>query len=392
MDLELKLALDPIADRARKQLDYLQTEAATSTALVLPFLAALGYDVFNPAEVVPEFTADFGGKKGEKVDYAVMNQGQPRILVEVKCWNVDLGRVHESQLYRYFSVTTAKISILTNGIFYKFFADTESANKMDEKPFFEFDIRNMKKADYDALRQFSKGSFDDDNIVTAAQELLFTRGIVSAMHSEFASPSDDFVRYFTKIVYSGMLGKNAKELFSKIVKRAQQQFLTEFFTKFSDNVTSAINREATPMPQGVPISGSSAIGTAPTPDAPAPAPTIAAPPSSSLTAGLASEDDEVVTTAEEREGYDVVKAIMSSVVDVSRVVMRDTKSYCGILLDDNNRKPICRLRFNTAQKSLGVFDALKNEERIAINQVAEIYMHAERLRAVAQFYRQGLPA
>ena len=66
MDLELKLALDPIADR--KQLDHLQTEAATSTARVLPFLAALGYDVFNPAEVVPEFTADFHGKKCEKVD------------------------------------------------------------------------------------------------------------------------------------------------------------------------------------------------------------------------------------------------------------------------------------------------------------------------------------
>lgn len=381
MDLELKLALDPIADRARKQLDHLQTEAATSTALVLPFLAALGYDVFNPAEIVPEFTADFGGKKGEKVDYAVMKNGQPIILVEVKCWNVELGRIHESQLYRYFSVTTAKISILTNGILYKFFADTETANKMDDRPFFEFDIRNMRKADYEALRQFSKGSFDDDNIVTAAQELLFTRGIVAAMHSEFATPSEDFVRHFTKLVYQGTLGKNAKELFTRIVKRAQQQFLTEFFTKFSDTVTSAINRDpsAAGSPSLGPTAASSVSAQALGVGSPAPAA-----PSGSPT----DDDDEIVTTAEEREGFEIVKAIMSAVIDSSRVVMRDTKSYCGILMDDNNRRPICRLRFNTAQKSIGLFDSQKNEERIPINQLSDIYVHADRLRATAQFYRQ----
>lgn len=373
MDLELKLALDPIADRARKQLDHLQTEAATSTALVLPFLNALGYNVFDPTEVVPEFSADFGQKKGEKVDYAVMKGGRPIILIEVKCWNVELGKIHESQLYRYFSVTPAKVSILTNGVQYKFFADTEATNKMDEKPFFEFDIRSLKKADLEALRRFSKGSFDDENIATAAQELLFTRGIVAALHAEFASPSEEFVKYLTKLVYQGTLGKNAKELFTQIVKRAQQQFLTEFFTKFSESVTSAINSAPAPVPASVaPAAHPVAVilGTMPPPLP-------------------EDEDGEIVTTPDEREGFDIVKAIMSSVVSPARVIMRDTKSYCGVLLDDNNRKPICRLRFNHAQKYLGVFNEQKIEEKIPIGAVADIYRFADRLRATATFYPAG---
>lgn len=361
MDLELKLALDPLAERAKKQLDHLQTEAATSTALVLPFLSALGYDVFDPREIVPEFTADFGGKKGEKVDFAVMKDGRPIMLIEVKCWNVPLDRVHESQLYRYFSVTTAKVSILTNGVQYKFFADTETTNKMDERPFFEFDIRSMRKADYEALRRFAKGAFDDENVTSAAQELLFTRGIVSALHSEFGNPSEEFVKHFSKLVYSGTLGKNAKEMFSQIVRRAQQQFLTEFFTKFSETVTTAINAQPT-------------VTVSPQPTAPA------------ASAVPDDDDDEINTTPEEREAYEIVKAILAPVVNPARVVMRDTKSYCGILLDDNNRKPLCRLRFNHAQKYLGLFDSQKNEEKLPIKSTTEIYQFADRLRDTVGFY------
>lgn len=360
MDLEFKLALDPLAERARKQLDHLQTEAATSTALVLPFLSALGYDVFDPREIVPEFTADFGGKKGEKVDFAVMKEGRPIILIEVKCWNVALDRVHESQLYRYFSVTPAKVSILTNGVQYKFFADTETSNKMDERPFFEFDIRAMKKADYEALKRFAKGSFDDENVTSAAQELLFTRGIVSALHSEFGNPSEDFVRHFSKMVYSGPLGKHAKEMFSQIVRRAQQQFLTEFFTKFSETVTTAINAQPA----------------APTPTTAQSAPALP----------QDEEDDDIVTTPEEREAFEIVKAILATVVNPARVVMRDTKSYCGILLDDNNRKPLARLRFNHAQKYLGLFDSQKNEEKLPIKSPSEIYQYADRLRDTVGHY------
>lgn len=48
----------------------------------MPFISALGYDVFNPTEVIPEFTADVGTKKGEKVDYAIKKDDKIIILIE----------------------------------------------------------------------------------------------------------------------------------------------------------------------------------------------------------------------------------------------------------------------------------------------------------------------
>jgi hypothetical protein len=66
--------------------------------------------------------------------------------------------------------------------------------------------------------------------------------------------------------------------------------------------------------------------------------------------------------------------------------MRDTQSYCGVLLDDNNRKPICRLHFNRGQKYLGVFDLQKNETRHPIGSVDDIYGFMEQLKATAASY------
>ncbi len=102
----------------------------------MPFIQTLGYDVFNPFEVMPEFTCDIGTKKGEKIDYAIMKDGNPVILIECKHWNQELT-LYDNQLLRYFHVSTAKFGILTNGIVYKFYTDLEHENKMDEKPFLE---------------------------------------------------------------------------------------------------------------------------------------------------------------------------------------------------------------------------------------------------------------
>ncbi len=135
--------LRDLASRLEKIVAQLQTEEATKNALVMPFINALGYNVFDPLEVVPEFTADVGTKKGEKVDYAIMQDGKPIILMEVKAANCNLDNAHCSQLYRYFSVTDARFSVLTNGIHYRFFSDLESPNKMDARPFLEVDMRHF---------------------------------------------------------------------------------------------------------------------------------------------------------------------------------------------------------------------------------------------------------
>lgn len=99
----------------------------------------------------------------------------------------------------------------------------------------------------------------------------------------------------------------------------------------------------------------------------------------------ATDEPEVVTTEEEREGYMIVKAIVRDTISSKRVVMRDQKSYCGILIDNNNRRPLARLWFNRSVKYIGLFDG-ENEERLIIDSLDQIYDYNDRLRATARKY------
>jgi len=234
------------ADRLRElvvrlpsQLEHLQTEEATKNALVMPFIAALGYDVFNPLEVVPEYTADVGIKKGEKVDYVIMRDGRPSILVECKTAGTNLDQAHASQLYRYFSVTDARFGVLTDGVEYRFFSDLESPNKMDERPFFEASLTQLADRQIAELKKFTKDAFDLDNILSTASDLKYTKGIKRALAEEWVNPSEDFVRLFAGKVYSGRMTKSAREQFSLITKRAFQEFVSD---RVSERLKSLGNR------------------------------------------------------------------------------------------------------------------------------------------------------
>ena len=349
--------------------DQLATEEATKMALVIPFFQALGYDVYDPFEVVPEFTADVGTKKGEKVDYAIMRDGQPIILVECKKVGVDLNRSPASQLFRYFTVTPARVGVLTDGIVYKFFSDLEAHNKMDERPFLEFDIRAVDDNLAGELKRFAKQSFDIDSLLAAAEEMKYTRAIRKILAAEFANPSEELVRHLTRQVHSGSFTKSVKEKFDGIVKRAMREFI-------NDRIDHRLHVARDLEERDVVV----AAGVGETPSEPA----------SALPDGVISVDGDVVTTTEELEAFLIVKAIARSVVDVDRIHMRDTKSYCGVLLDDNNRKPICRLRFNSAsRKYLGVFDAEKNETKVLIESISDIYDHADGLVQAIRSYLEA---
>src|SRR3954467_14919592 len=147
-----------LSARIPKQLPHIHTEEATKNALIMPFISALGYNVFDPTEVTPELHADIGLKKGEKVDYAILKDGKPILLFECKWHGADLSKEHASQLYRYFSVTEARFSVLTNGIIYWFYTDLDASNKMDAKPFFEFNMLDFKESDIEQLKKFSKAA------------------------------------------------------------------------------------------------------------------------------------------------------------------------------------------------------------------------------------------
>jgi len=349
------------ADRIRElssripQLGQISTEEATKNALVLPFINALGYNVFDPREVTPELTADVGTKKGEKVDYAVMRDGEPIMLFEVKCLGTSLDKCHASQLYRYFSVTAARFGVLTNGVNYRFFSDLDAPNKMDSKPFLEVDLSAPEDGQVAQLKKFTKSSFDVEGILETASDLKYTSEIKKVLLQEMAEPSEDLVRLFAKRVHSGMFTKAVKEQFESITRRALQEFVSD---RVRDRLTSALNQESETREE---------------------TPKKAAAP-------LPEPDDEVVTTPEEWEAFHVVRGIIAEVVDPKRVFLRDVRSYCGILLDDNNRKPICRLWFNTAQNYLGLFDEEKRERREAIEEITDIFRFAKDLKETAARY------
>ena len=184
------------SDRFAKRIEHLETEEATKSALVLPFIQMLGYEIFDPTEVVPEFTADVGTKKGEKVDYALIQDGKPAILIECKKYGSNLDEAEMSQLLRYFTVTAARFGILTDGIVYRFFSDLDQPNVMDTKPFFEFNILDFTDIQVTELKRFTKSAFAVREIVDAARELKYTTEIKRILAEELAAPSKEFVRFF----------------------------------------------------------------------------------------------------------------------------------------------------------------------------------------------------
>ncbi|MFQ5569633.1 MAG: type I restriction endonuclease [Rhodothermales bacterium] len=352
--MDLADQITALASRAQKQIEHITTEEATKTALVLPFINALGYNVFDPTEVVPEFTADIGIRKGEKVDYAIMLDGKPIMLIECKQAGADLNVKHASQLFRYFTVTDARIGVLTNGIQYRFFSDLEEKNKMDERPFLEFDLLDLKELLVHELKKLSKSAFDLDQLLSAAHELKYTKALKVYLAEQWGAPSDDFVKFLTKRVYDGLYTQSVREQFKDIVRRALHQFVND---RISDRLNAALREEEGGTEEEVLDLESSTAA-----------------------------NDGIVTTDEEMEGFYIVRAILRETVDIARVRHRDVKSYFGILLDDNNRKPICRLHFNATQKYLGLFDEYKKEERVPIDSLDDIYQYADRIRATIRVY------
>ncbi len=349
-----------LAALAPKQLEYCLTEEATKTALVMPFINALGYNVFDPREVVPEFIADIGIKKGEKIDYAIVMNGGPIMLFECKWSGADLNLVHASQLYRYFAaVQHVRFGILTNGMIYRFFTDLDAPNRMDEKPFFEFNLLSFQDRHVEQLKKFTKPVFHLEDILTTASDLKYTAAIGRLIAQEFEQPSDSFVRFFATQVYSGRMTQPVRDQFTDITKRALQRYLND---RINELLTSAMKGPASTEKAGPEQEAEAVVEEQPDPK------------------------KQVVTSAEEMEGFFAVKSVLRGVVDVKRVQMRDTKSYCGILLDDNNRQPIARLYLDREQKYIGIFDADRNEQRMSIAGVDDIYKHAEAIIARVKLY------
>ena len=353
--MEFKEQIKQLGEKVFKLKDQIRTEEATKSAFIMPFIQILGYDLFNPIEVVPEFTTDYGAKNIEKVDYAIFKDEQPILIIECKhhLENVDK---HYTQTHKYFHLTKSRFAVLTNGVQYNFYTDLDAANKMDEKPFLSFDITNIKDQQIKELAKFHKSGFDVNSILTTASDLKYSNSIKTVLNNEIANPSQEFVKFFVSRVYEGRASEKIMTQFTDIVKRTIEQ---SFNDTVSDRLMNAIN-QTKPQAAEVPIESQSQAE---------------------------NDDNKTDTTEEELNAYYIIKSILRTKITSERIVYRDTISYFGILLDDNNRKPLCRLWLNgTTKKYIGLFDKEKKETKYEIASLDEIYNFAEQLLQIPDFY------
>lgn len=362
--------VDQVAERAEDQLGHIRNEESTKQALVIPFIKALGYDVYDMSEVVPEFTADFADLKGEKVDYAIFQEGDPVILIECKPSGGELAIEHAEQLFRYFQVTEARIGVLTNGVTYRFFSDLEEDNKMDESPFLELDLFDYSQQEIGELKKLRKSTFDLEGMIDAAHNLKYRRALLQYLRKQWHEPEEDFVHYLAGHVYDGRVTQRVRDLFRPIVRQALQQLVHE---KVKGHLTSALEEEEASATGS--MSGESGSEDEDGEE--------------DLPEGVVCKEGDVVTLQEEVDGYRIVKAILREEVDVDRVEDRDLKTRYNVLLDDNNRKPICRFYFHSDQKRLGLIDEEKEEQRVEIDELDEIYDYADHLKETVSYYENG---
>ena len=316
----------------------------------MPFFQTLGYDVFNPLEFVPEFTADVGIKKGEKVDYAMVIDGEPQLLIECKSINEKLTN-HDSQLFRYFGTTTSKFGILTNGREYRFYTDLDEKNKMDKTPFLTIDVTKFKDNQFLEIAKFHKENFDISKITSSASELKYLNNLKEFLTNNIEEPSESFTTYLVSQIYDGRKTKNTIEEVTPIIKKGFNQFITE---RVNEKLSAALNTNVEPktsQPEEIEVTN--------------------------------EQGDGIITTPEELEAFTVFKVTVNDLIDVNRLFYRDTKSYFGILIDDNSRKWIFRF-YQKATKNL---IEIRDQGTYEIDNPLDIANYKDKIKVAIENFR-----
>ncbi len=353
--MEFAARVKELAKRSVNASKHALTEEATKTSVVLPFIQTLGFDVFSLDEVVPEYVSDVGLKKGEKVDFVLKIDGKLSVLIEVKPISMSLGAAQYSQLYRYFGVTEARLAILINGREVWFFSDIDEPNKMDKKPFFTFDLQSYDESQVAKLAAFQKSSFSIEAILEAASAIKYTSAAATYIKKQLANPDDEFTKLVGRQIYDGTLTKAVLELLRPAIQSSLDEVIRD---RIQDKLNIAFRPE--------------------------PAVTESA---TTVLHDEAGAKSDIHTTEDEHQAFLIVRAIAARLIGIDRVTMRDSKSYCSVFVDDNNRKPVCRFYFNAkSSRSIGIFDAQKVEERQVIEGLADIYKHGKKIEDAIKAY------
>lgn len=311
-----------LSEQVRKRLEHIQGEEATKQSLILPFFSSLGYDIYDPTEVKPEYVSDAATKKAgqfEKVDYAIRLNNSVVMLVEAKAANEKVSS-HDGQLRRYFTWTqTAKVGIVTNGIEYRFFTDLRADNLMDEEPFLSFNILDYTSKDLDNLKFFHRDNFDPTAITIHAEEIVYTKSITKLVSELLRNPSEDFISLLLRAakLTDSRITSRVIEKFKPIVKKSIQNSLVDLMTR-------SLSQEIQAEPE---VSPTEAL----------------------LDSEIESTDtteNKITTTPEELEAFAKIKSFCKREIN-----HKDTASYFSIHLG-NSTWWFARLYLSSKRKSI----------------------------------------
>lgn len=331
---------------------HCDNEESTKQGMILPFLQLLGYDIKNPGEVKPEFFSELGSYKGNRVDYAIIINGHPAILIECKSASKSLKNLDKatSQLFHYYAASTAKFGILTNGLEYRFYADLQEINKMDTVPFLTFNFKSINESIVPALMKFQKGELDPVSIIPLAEELKRIQQVRGILSSELKHPSDDFIRFILGSTYEGEAVYAPKKSQSAIdrnrtaIQKGFNAFINDLLAERMRNVVSGQND----------VSGDT--------------------------------DSRIITTNEEIRSVFIIQGILAGIVPIEKITYRDHETYFSINFEDNNRKPICRLNLDSQNKSLMLPDENKNFTRYYIESLNDLFRYKDRFIEIVKRY------
>lgn len=342
---------------AEPNLQHVTNEQATKLALVFPFLQLLGYNPANPAEIMPEFTADVGTKQGEKVDIAIKMNNEPVILIEVKPFGTDLT-LHNTQLFRYFTATDAKFGVLTDGLRYRFFSDLEEKNKMDNRPFFEINLLDADESHISEMRRFEKDSFDLEEAAAAAAELKYTRRILLDLEKELHNPSDDFLTYWLRKIGIARVTKARRTELKPVVKRALNQFIHERVNSRLKSAMERVREEQESQDEA------------------------------ENTAENEVSEEESLRKIKEQEAFQIIRAILRRIIPVERIHYRETQNYLTVTIDPNRLNDICRIYIGTRRKAIEILSEPQKRQRF--ESIDDLYDYEEPLLAYARELEKDL--
>lgn len=340
--------IQKLSVQVKERKEYITNEEMTKQALIIPFIQILGFDVFNPIEIRPEYSADFGIKKGEKVDYALFKENEPIIFIEAKSVNENLNN-HDAQLARYFNSTKeVKLAILTNGIEYKFFTDLNANNVMDDTPFLNINLLEIKESDIESLNKLRKENFDKDSLITYAEELVYTSTLNESLRRLFSNPSDDFVRFIVKDFSEMRITSNVIERFRPLVKKAISNAVLDIVSKgLYQQETLTIKKEENINNDSVNRDDLSEIEIG-----------------NKVHKGI-------ITTENELKGFNIVKDILEkNNRDISEINYKDTTNYFSVYLRNTTRW-IIRFNLDASKKNVMTKLPVEYAKNICLNKEIE---------------------